>query len=224
LFQLLRITAAIMLAGLCSAEMPPPYASSFEPAEIVAATDIAYPIRSIAVGTVVLEITVSEKGAVEGVRPIREIQSLTETAVETVRKWQFKPALLDNRPTPSRTVVAVTFNPAGFLAQNIPLPPFSATEPSSSRVLDPKPVNVVAASFPQYPFNGVATGTVVIRVTVDSKGQIENSLAIRDVDSLTAPCIRVLKEWKFEPAQFRGNPIRSSIALAFVLRPTPPGS
>ena len=129
--------AAIMLAGLSSLKAPPPSASAFEPAEIVSATDVAYPIRSIAVGTVVLEVTVSEKGAVENVRPIREIQSLTETAVEAVRKWQFKPALLDDEPTRSRTVVAVTFNPAAFLAQNVPLPPLSATEPSSSRALDP---------------------------------------------------------------------------------------
>jgi TonB family protein len=220
--HLMSAMAAIMLAGLCSVEAPPPNTGPFEPAEIVSATDLAYPIQSVAVGTVVLEITVSEKGAVEDVWPIREIQSLTETAVKSVRKWQFKPALLDGQPTRSRTVVAVTFNPAGSLAHNEPLPPLSATEPSSRPVLEPGPVTVVAASFPQYPVNSVTTGTVVIRVIVDSEGRVENTEAIRDIASLTAPCIRALEEWKFEPAQFRGKPIRSSIALAFVLRPRPP--
>jgi hypothetical protein len=63
---------------------PPPSAGAFEAAKIVSGTDIAYPTKSIAVGTVVLEVTVDEKGMVEDVCPICEIQSLTETAVESV--------------------------------------------------------------------------------------------------------------------------------------------
>lgn len=216
--------AAIMLVGLCFAEASPPSRSAFVPAEIVSATDLVYPIRSIAVGTVVFEITVSETGAVEDVRPIREIQSLTETAAESVRKWQFKSALLGGKPTRSRTVVAVTFNPAALPAQNVPFPPLSATAPSYRAVLEPEPVNVVAASFPQYPSNSVTTGTVVLRVTVGKEGRVEDAVAVRDIASLTASCIRSLKEWRFEPAQLRGKPILSSIAIAFVLRPPSPGN
>ena len=213
---------ASLLAGLCSAKAATPNTSSFEPAQVVSATDLSYPLQSISVGTVVLELTLSEKGEVENVRPIREIQSLTETAVGSVRRWQFKPALLDGQPTRSRTVVAVTFNPSTSLVQNVPLAPLSATEPSSRPVAEPDPIKVVAASFPQYPFNSVTAGTVVLRVTIGSDGRIKSTAAIRDIASLTAPCIRILKEWKFEPAQFRGKPIPASIALAFVLR-TPTG-
>jgi len=216
--RFLTAMAAIMSAVLCLAGAPPPNAGPFESADIVSATDIAYPPKSIAVGTVVLEVTVDEKGLVESVRPIREIQSLTNTAVESVRNWKFEPAVLDGKSIRSRTIVAVTFNPSASLAQNVPLPPLSETDPSSRPVLEPEPVKVVAASFPQYPTNSVTTDTVVIRVTVDSEGRVENTVAIRDIASLTAPCIRVLKEWKFEPALFRGKPIPSSVALAFVLR------
>lgn len=200
-------------------------ASSFEVADLVsAADDLRYPPQSIAVGTVVLEITVDEKGAVESVRAIREIPSLTEAAVESVRTWQFKPAILDGRPVRSRTVAAVTFNPLAAFPQNVPLPPLSAaTKPRASRtVLEPRPVKVVAASFPQYPVNSVITGTVVLRVSVDREGHVRDTVAVRDIVPLTAACIRVLKEWKFEPAQYQGMPIPASIALAFVLRP-PPG-
>ena len=190
-------------------------------AELVfAADDLRYPFHSIATGTVVLEITVDEKGTVENVRALREIPSLTEPAVESVRKWHFKPATLEGKPIRSLTVGAITFNPLAELPQNVPLPPLSAAKPSSSHhVSEPTPIEVVAATFPQYPVNSVTTGTVVLRVTVDSDGQIKNTVAIRDIASLTATCIRALNEWKFEPAQFRGIPIPSSIALVFVLRP-----
>lgn len=201
-----------------------PKASSFEVAELAsAADDLRYPLQSIAVGTVVLEITVDEKGAVESVRAIREIPSLTEAAVESVRNWQFKPAILDGKPVRSRTVAAVTFSPLAAFPQNVPLPPLSAATPRASRtVLEPRPVKVVAASFPQYPVNSVITGTVVLRVSVDSEGHVADTVAVRDIVPLTAACLRVLKEWKFEPAQYQGTPIPASIALVFVLRP-PPG-
>ena len=207
------VSLAPRVAGAASSS-----AGRFEAAEIVSGTDIAYPANSIAVGTVVLEVTVDEKGTVEGVRPIREIQSLTETAVESVKKWRFKPALLNGQPTRSRTVVAVTFNPAASLAHDVPLSPLSATERSSSAALEPEPVKVVLARFPQYPGNSVTAGTVILRVTVDSKGRVENTTAIRDIASLTATCIDVVKEWRFEPAEYRGKPIPASIAVAFVLR------
>src|SRR6266567_7053978 len=85
---------------------PPPNASAFEAAKIVSGADIAYPTKSIAVGTVVLEVTVDEKGMVEGVCPIREIQSLTETAVESVRNWRFKPAVLNGQFLTASTAVS----------------------------------------------------------------------------------------------------------------------
>jgi TonB family protein len=214
----LSAMAAIMAAGLCFVVAPPPNPGPFASADIVSATDLAYPTTSAAVGTVVLEVTVNEKGLVEGVLPIREIPSLTGAAVKTVRNWEFQPALLNGKPTRSRTVVAVTFNPDASLAHNVALPPLSAAQPSSP-IVEPEPVKVAVATFPQYPISTVTTGTVVIRATVDSEGRVENTEMIRGVAPLAASCINAVKnEWKFEPAEFRGKPIPSSIALAFVLR------
>ena len=48
--------------------------SSFEAPDLISATNLGYPVQSIAVGTVVVELTVSEKGLVEEVHPVREIQ------------------------------------------------------------------------------------------------------------------------------------------------------
>jgi TonB family protein len=97
-----------------------PKAFLFEPAELVsAADDLRYPIHSTAVGTVVLEMTISEKGTVENVRIIREIPSLTEAAVESVRKWQFKPAISDGKPTRSR---AVSWRNTRRNREGIPIP------------------------------------------------------------------------------------------------------
>lgn len=214
-----RILFGLLFSSLFFSNWPHPNPPSFEGANVISATNLGYPVQSIAVGTVVLEVTVSEKGAVEDVRPIRKIQSLTETAVQSVKQWRFKPAVLDGRPTRSRTVVAVTFNPAETVAHDVPLPALSETEPSSQAMIEPIPIKVVNAAFPHYPYNSVTTGTVVLRVSVASDGRVEKAIVVRDVPSLTGPCLDVLKKWRFEPAELRGQRISSSIGLAFVLRP-----
>ena len=218
---------AVLVTSMLSAWSCPSYQASlnksnslFESADLVSAKDIPYPVQSIAIGTVVLEATVSESGNVEDVQPIREIPSLTDVAIESVKSWHFKPASLDGRPIRSRTAVAVTFNPAAAPVANVPLPPPSTNQRSPGpALLQPEPVEVIAATLPQYPANSVTVGTVVLRVSVDKSGNAESITAVRKIPSLTSQCIRVVKEWKFKPAEFRGRPAPSSIALAFVLRP-----
>lgn len=192
----------------------------FESADLVSAKGIPYPTHSIAIGTVVLEATISESGNVEDVRGIREIPSLTDVAIESVKTWHFKPASLGGRPIRSRTAVAVSFNPAAAPVASPALPPLSTDPRSSARaLLQPEPVEVLAATLPQYPANSVTTGAVVLRVRIDKSGNVQSIAAVRRIPSLTSQCIRVVKEWKFKPAEFRGMPTPSSIALAFVLRP-----
>ena len=193
-------------------------APNFQNAQVVSASDIPYPPQSIAVGTVVLEVTVSEKGKVENVLPIREIASLTEAATDSVKNWQFRPPSLDEKPIRSRTTGAVTFPPAAIPAANGRLPPLSPKAQSRDDTLPPGPVDVLTASFPQYPINSVASGTVVLRVTIDETGKVESTAAVRRIPSLTSPAIHVLREWQFKPATFNDKPVRSSIAIGFVFR------
>src|SRR5258705_76047 len=80
---------------------------------------------------------------------------------------------------------------------------------------------IVSGTDIAYSTKSIAVGTVIVRVTVDSEGRIENTVGIRDIASLTAPCIDVVKEWRFEHAEFRGKPIPASVAVAFVLRLPP---
>jgi outer membrane biosynthesis protein TonB len=82
--------------------------------------------------------------------------------------------------------------------------------------LPPLPVDILAASFPQYPINTVATGTAVLRVTIDEAGRVAETVPVRRIPVLTSAAVRVLGEWKFKPAEFDETPIRSSVALAFV--------
>lgn len=86
-------------------ESPPHFVS----AEVVAATDTYYPPLSVAFGTVVLQVTVAESGEIRDIKVIRDVPSLTQEAVRSVRKWKFKPATLGGKPVASSVPVAFTF-------------------------------------------------------------------------------------------------------------------
>src|SRR5581483_5863213 len=55
-------------------------------------TPTMYPPASVAEGTVLLALDISSAGQIQSVRVMRDIASLTEEAVRTVRKWSFQPA------------------------------------------------------------------------------------------------------------------------------------
>lgn len=81
----------------------------YEPAQVVAALEAPYPPNSVAAGTVVFEVTVSASGAIEEIRKVRAVPSLTEVAERSLKQWKFRPAMLDGRPVRSKVTVAFSF-------------------------------------------------------------------------------------------------------------------
>lgn len=83
----------------------------FDPPAVTTVVDVAYPLQSVASGTVVLEVSLDEFGKITEVRTVREILSLTEPAERSVRQWRFQPAKLDGKPVASKVPVAFSFVP-----------------------------------------------------------------------------------------------------------------
>ena len=60
-------------------------------------------------GTVILEATIDETGAVRDVRVLRSIALLDRAALDAVRQWRYTPTRLNGRAVPVLIVVTVTF-------------------------------------------------------------------------------------------------------------------
>jgi len=56
-----------------------------------------YEIQAGVHGTVILELTIGEDGAVSNVRVLRSIPLLDAAAVDAARKWRYTPTLLNGR-------------------------------------------------------------------------------------------------------------------------------
>jgi protein TonB len=60
-------------------------------------------------GRVVVEFVIDRSGRVSRARVVRSIPGLDEAAVECVRRWQFKPALLGGKPVETTAQAPVDF-------------------------------------------------------------------------------------------------------------------
>jgi TonB family protein len=61
-------------------------------------------------GEVVVEATVAEDGSVRNARAIRGQSLLAQAAVEAVRRWHYRAAVLNGKPVATQTQVTIDFN------------------------------------------------------------------------------------------------------------------
>jgi TonB family protein len=100
-----------LVAGLGAAQEKKAESSPYDPPAVVSTVEAIYPLQSIASGTVVLEISLGDKGEITAVRVVRGIPSLTEPAESSIQQWKFRPAHLDGKPVQSKMAVAFSFVP-----------------------------------------------------------------------------------------------------------------
>jgi hypothetical protein len=149
----------------------------------------------------------------------RDIPSLTEPAVSAVEGWTFSPASLEGRAMASRVPVAVTYRPALWYTDPVPLP---ALIPQTEAAIQAEfqPAVVTHSAFPRYPADAVIAGSVVLEVTLSAKGKVEGEAKVlRDLPPLTEQAKAVVADWRFMPAAYNGKPVDSKIVMAFVFRP-----
>ncbi len=188
----------------------------FEPGELVQASDIPYPFDSVAVGTVLFELTIDVSGNVEDVFATHSIPSLVEPSMRSIRTWKFRAATLDGKPVRSRATVAVMFNPFVNAGQSPPSP--SPARESRGNTLPPNPAaDVLSAVYVIQPMAALP-GSVVLKARIAGSGEIEYVNVVRDFPPFTSAAMQSLSKWSFKPAKFQGEPLASTIAVAFVFR------
>ena len=110
-----------ILGGMIN-EVPPPPAPPAKPRRVggelqapalIHRVEPDYPGVAVAgkiSGTVILEATVNESGAVTDVHVLRSILLLDQAATKAVRQWRYQPLVLNGQPVPFILVVTVTFS------------------------------------------------------------------------------------------------------------------
>jgi hypothetical protein len=195
----------------------------FKPAEVTSASDIPYPIQSIADGVVVLDVSLDGHGAVAGSTVVRDIPSLTSPAISSIQSWKFSPAYRQGKPEQSVIRVAFVFRPRAYLAAGPAFNPILSEGSSNRADQSFIPPGIVAVSYPQYPINAAAPGTVVIQVAVGKSSAIRHLKVVLDLPPFTKLALSAVGKWRFQAATLDGKPVTSSLAIAFIFPPLPAG-
>jgi TonB family protein len=219
--NLAAVTGVTLLAGLLVAPLHsgPRKPPQFVPADITGASEIPYPVDTLAAGAVSLLLSLDNSAHIQNVTVTRDFQPLTSSVQNAVQNWAFTPATLNGQPVASNISVSVIFNiynPAGGAAyQSLVIAPPQSTVPDASQYIPPQ---ITMASFANYPENSVSKGTVVLDVTIGRSGQAKKIRVVHDVQTLTQQAVNSVKTWSFNPATIQGQPMASQIVIAFVFQ------
>ena len=83
--------------------------SSFQPAEVTFAKMPASAFDAAGPGTVVVAVTVNEKGEVQSTKVLRDAPPFTVHAIQAAAHWRFVPATLKGKPFQSTVILAFVF-------------------------------------------------------------------------------------------------------------------
>jgi hypothetical protein len=191
----------------------------FKPPEVISASEIAYPIQSIADGIVVLDASLDAKDTITGVTVVRDVPSLTSPATSAIRTWKLRPATRLGKPVASTVRVAVAFRPRAYFAADPSFTPVYSAEGPNRTDQGYVPPGIVSVAYPQYPINGAVPGTVVIQITVGKSSDIRYLKVVRDLPPFTQFALSAARKWRFQAATLDGQPISSTLVIAFVFPP-----
>lgn len=85
-----------------------------EPLRVISTTPAWYPVAGTATGTVILKVTVGKSGAINNVKVMNGIASLTHIAISTVRQWKFAPGEYGGRPIKDSMIASFVSAFSGF--------------------------------------------------------------------------------------------------------------
>ena len=220
--QILKVAAGLLLASALvvglAGPTPANHAQHFTPPDILTASDIPFPATTVASGVVTLAVNLDSTGQIMNIQTLRDIPTLTTQATITLQNWTYAPAKLNGKPVPSTLIVNIVFDPAFLESNNIPLGPPESFQPPNAKATPYTPPQLLTATFPPYPTNGLGSGAVVLDVTINSQGKIAHVAPVLDVPTLTAAAAAALQNWSFSAAIYGNTPLTSKVVVAMVFR------
>ncbi len=174
----------------------------------------AYPAEAKAQkiqGTVVVELTLDEKGVPVDAKAVEGPEALRATAEAYARAWRFAPVKRDGKPASVRFKLTMPFRLKG------------EASPSAGGVhqVDFTRVKVrTQPPAPPYPEEAKAKmiqGTVVVELTLDEQGVPVAAKAVEGPEALRATAEAYALAWRFEPVQKKGK-VSFRLTMPFKLR------
>jgi TonB family protein len=183
-------------------------------------------------GQVLVRIVVSETGQVADAEVISGDPVLAKSALEAVKKWEFKPFIKNGKPIKVATKVPVDFAFEEKVKDVRDEKPETEPRPASASVAVPKRVRVsqgvtrgllIHKVQPIYPLearsNGIQ-GTVILRALIGKDGRIHGLTPVSGPTELIPAAIGAVQQWRYKPYVLEGErvEVETQITVNFELR------
>ena len=142
-------------------------------------------------GRVRVQIHVTREGRVESAHVIRGHPFLAASALETVRRWKYRPLVTSTGPSDFLTVVDVNFKLRTKKVDSLP------SQPEKDLTRQVQPPEII-----DHPKDPQGSFSVRLRVLVDGKGRVIDSQPVAGLPALYEASRRNLEHWTFRPAHW----------------------
>ena len=213
------VSAIVLFATVAWAQST---AEKYHAAKVAQASDIPYPLNTRTPGFVTLDAIVDSSGTLQKTFVVRDVPPLTDAVQDSVKNWQFSPAMEGGQAVAGMVPITVAFNP--FNPSGVGLPGAPLQPPDSSAGGNFHPATLQSASYAIYPPNTVAYGTVVLQLHIGSDGKVHKVTPIGGKPELSTPSIAAAKTWAFSPASYKGKAVGSDVVVVFVFAPPQAGT
>jgi TonB family protein len=162
-------------------------------------------------GMVALNVTITKTGTVENVQVVSGLQELRQSAIDTVKQWQFKPYLDNGTPVEGETIGVLYSLPrlAGMVG---PVPPAdeaaAGVKQYGGDVTTPAPIYEVHPEYTELARTDKVEGAVSVSLVVDEHGVPQHVQLARGLgDGLDEKAIGAVKQYRFRPAKEKDTPV-----------------
>src|SRR5258706_9244996 len=178
-------------------------------------------------GTVVLNVLISEAGAVNEATVVSGDPGLAQAAIDAIKQWKYKPYTVDGKPLPVETQVRFGFHlkgpPFSFAQEEATSFPLAQAIPRlrvSSGVTAGLALKKVEPIYPQELRDARIQGTVILHAIIDTKGDVTGLKPVSGPQELLPSCIEAVPQWKFRPYLLKGEPIELDTTIEITYRLT----
>jgi TonB family protein len=185
---------------------------SYTPAQYQTGAMPSLPPLAVGGGQVLLELSIGSDGRVTDVKPLRTTPPFTETLMQAVRDWRFRPAedadssnrAGDNRsvaraPVASKVLVAGVFRPPALNLPTLGEAPKDAA-PAAEETAFP-----LTLTPPLFPPQAIRGGVVLLEARVDRGGRAGDIKLLRSSAPFDEAARRAVSDWVFRPARIHGS-------------------
>jgi outer membrane biosynthesis protein TonB len=181
------------------------------PLSLVAAP---YPPQALFGGEILLDARVDAKGRLTDIRVVQGQSPFLEEVLGALQTWTFLPARQDGRAVDARIGIVFLFAQPFLPKLTGRVHEYRETgADSKDRAALP-----IFTLEPEYPPNSVAEGSVILNEIVDPDGGVTSIHVVRDLETLTAPTVAAVRQWKFAPARRGGESVESGVIVVVTFR------